>query len=285
VLDNCSIHHDQRLSILASGRPSMPLASPVTPVNPIPGGWLLNWNRTPPRNQAPVLTTSSLGSNYRTPEGQQIPLPISKPVTPLLTTTTTTPQAPVRSRSTPGVTVFSSSHLSQSSSLEGTPKNSPPNIHLSYHTNMANYYQTRAVARRIQVTQDAKVAERNHLTAITAPFTARPLPLPPDMQKAVCRIFGINHGEHGSGRTVWQRRHKTRLVRLLVQLPQLRPSNLSPPRNAQVCARGRFFRDVEELHPRLSSQLRHHSARGFAGSSRVAFSFSLPVLTLLAVTA
>jgi hypothetical protein len=96
---------EQRLSVLASGRSSTPLASPVTPVNPIPGGWLLDWNRTPPRNQAPVLTTSSSGSNYRTPEGQQIPLPISKPVTPLLTTTTTTPQAPVRSRSTPGVTV------------------------------------------------------------------------------------------------------------------------------------------------------------------------------------
>jgi hypothetical protein len=95
---------DQRLSILASGRPSTPLASPVTPVNPIPGGWLLDWNLTPPQNQAPVLTTSSSGSNYRTPEGQQIPLPISEPVTPPLTTTTTTPQAPVRSRSTPGVT-------------------------------------------------------------------------------------------------------------------------------------------------------------------------------------
>jgi hypothetical protein len=51
-----------------------------------------------------LLTTSSSGSNYRTPEGQQIPLPISEPVTPPLTTTTTTPQAPVRSRSTPGVT-------------------------------------------------------------------------------------------------------------------------------------------------------------------------------------
>jgi hypothetical protein len=34
----------QRLSILASGRPLTPLASPVTPVNPIPGGWLLDWN-------------------------------------------------------------------------------------------------------------------------------------------------------------------------------------------------------------------------------------------------
>jgi hypothetical protein len=53
-----------------------------------------------------VLTTSSSGSNYRTPEGQQIPLPISEPVTPPLTTTTTTPQAPVCSRSTPGVTLF-----------------------------------------------------------------------------------------------------------------------------------------------------------------------------------
>jgi hypothetical protein len=51
--------------------------------------------------------TSSLGSKYRTPEGQQIPLPISKPVTPPLTTTTTTLQAPVCSRSTPGVTATS----------------------------------------------------------------------------------------------------------------------------------------------------------------------------------
>jgi hypothetical protein len=75
----------QRHSILASGRPLTPLASLVTPVNPIPRGWQLDWNRTPPRNQAPVLTTSSLGSNYRTPEGHQIPLPISEPVTPLLT--------------------------------------------------------------------------------------------------------------------------------------------------------------------------------------------------------
>jgi hypothetical protein len=74
-------------------------------VNPIPGGWQLDWNQTPPWNQAPVLTTSSLGSNYRTPEGHQIPLPISKLVTPLLTTTTTTLQALVRSRSTLGVTV------------------------------------------------------------------------------------------------------------------------------------------------------------------------------------
>jgi hypothetical protein len=95
---------EQRRSIIASGRPLTPLASPVTPVNPIPGGWLLDWNLTPPRNQATVLTTSSSGSNYRTPEGQQIPLAISEPVTPPLTTTTTTPQAPVRGRSTPGVT-------------------------------------------------------------------------------------------------------------------------------------------------------------------------------------
>jgi hypothetical protein len=94
----------QRLSILASGRPSTPLASLVTLVNPIPRGWLLNWNQTPPWNQAPVLTTSSSGSNYRTPEGHQIALPISKPVTPPLTTTTTTPQALVHSCSTPGVT-------------------------------------------------------------------------------------------------------------------------------------------------------------------------------------
>jgi hypothetical protein len=97
---------EQRHSILASGRPSTPLASPATPVNPIPGGWLLDWNRTPPRNQAPVLTTSSSGSNYRTPEGHLIPLPISEPVTPPLITTTTTPQAPVRSCSTPGVTAI-----------------------------------------------------------------------------------------------------------------------------------------------------------------------------------
>jgi hypothetical protein len=83
----------------------MPLASLVTLVNSVPGGWQLNWNQTPPWNQAPVLTTSSLGSNYRTPEGHQIPLPICKAVTPLLNTTTTTPQGPVCSRSTPGVTV------------------------------------------------------------------------------------------------------------------------------------------------------------------------------------
>jgi hypothetical protein len=94
----------QRLSIFASGRPSTPLASPATPVNPIPGGWLLDWNRTSPWNQAPVLTTSSSGSNYRTPEDHHISLPISEPVTPPLTTTTTTPQAPVRSCSTLGVT-------------------------------------------------------------------------------------------------------------------------------------------------------------------------------------
>jgi hypothetical protein len=94
----------QRHSILASGRLPMPLASPVTLVNPVPGGWLLDWNRTSPWNQAPVLTTASSGSNYRTPEDHQIPLPISEPVTPLLITTTTTLQAPVRSRSTPGVT-------------------------------------------------------------------------------------------------------------------------------------------------------------------------------------
>jgi hypothetical protein len=94
----------QHHSILASGRPSTPLASPVTLVNPIPRGWLLDWNQTPPQNQAPMLTTSSLGSNYRTPEGHQIPLPISEPVMPLLSTTTTTLQAPVCSRSTPGVT-------------------------------------------------------------------------------------------------------------------------------------------------------------------------------------
>jgi hypothetical protein len=32
-----------------------------------------------------VLTTFSLGSNYRTSEDHQIPLPVSEPVTPLLT--------------------------------------------------------------------------------------------------------------------------------------------------------------------------------------------------------
>jgi hypothetical protein len=46
--------------------------STVTLVNPIPRGWLLDWN------QAPVLTTSSLGYNYRAPEGHQIPLPTVK---------------------------------------------------------------------------------------------------------------------------------------------------------------------------------------------------------------
>jgi hypothetical protein len=101
----------QRHSIPASGRPLTPLASPVTPVNPIPGGWQLDGNQTPPWNQAPVLTTSSSGSNYRTPEGHHTSLPISEPVTPLLTNTTTTLQAPVCSRSTLGITDQTRQHF------------------------------------------------------------------------------------------------------------------------------------------------------------------------------
>jgi hypothetical protein len=67
-------------------------------------GWLLDWNQTPLQNLAPVLTTTSSGSNYRTPEDHHISLPVSKPVTPPLNTTTTTPQSLAHSCSTLGIT-------------------------------------------------------------------------------------------------------------------------------------------------------------------------------------